>query len=202
MHCFQRTLGASLVALTLLLVSACTTAPDMEKIVTIAGGQDVHLPFAKGAPIMTETDDFRITLTQFLPGGGGKLLFLFAFHELRPHPLKRVLVEDVTDDKIFVMVDDQKPTVDAKGIWANGSKAFALSDEELSWLSFESLSVRVFRFTIETKDGMKVSLLQHTGFIQPFLKENMRRALKEQAEKGTAAPAPSQVPGVEPAASK
>jgi len=197
MHFLSRTLGVAATSLSLLLLSACTTAPDMEKIVTITGGQEIHLPFAKGMPIMTETDEYRITLTQFLPGGEGKMLFLFAFHQLKPQAVKRVLVEDVSDDKSFVLVDDKAPKIDAKGVWANGSKAFALNEEEMTWLSFESLSVRVYRFTIESADGHKAVLLQHTGFIQPFLKENMRRDLKEQAEKGTAAPAPAQMPGVE-----
>jgi len=187
MHLPHRILGVAVAALSLLFLGACATAPDMVKIVTISGGQEVRLPFARGNPTMTETDDFRITLTQFMPAGDGKLLYLFAFHQLTPHPLKRVVVEDVTDDKAVVLVDDSAPKSDAKGVWANGSKAFALSDEEMAWLSFESLSVRVYRFNIETTDGLKVSLLQHTGFIQPFLKENMRRALKEQAEKSTGA---------------
>jgi hypothetical protein len=171
--------AASFAALMILALAGCATG-DYAYVKTISTGERIQLALRQGSPVLASKGDITIRHAALVPNPNleteqKKLQYLFAFHDKSAVPLKAVLVEDVSDEKSILMVDDQDPKL-VNERWTATSRMFGADEDALIWVGHLGDTMRVYRFTITKADGSKVILDQ--GWMVPgWAKVPMRRAL-------------------------
>lgn len=146
-------------------------------LVPIAGGGKVAVPFGKNGVEFTKGDGVQIESAASTLDAEKKLVYNFAFRDAKARALRRVVVEDMSDDSPTLLVEDNAPILD-QGRWSGSSRAFAWGEPELRWIATISHTMRVYRFTITFADGEKLVLDQ--GSLYPnVLKSAIRHAWGE-----------------------
>jgi hypothetical protein len=146
-------------AFTLLLGCATGVMPgpaEMPLKFQIAGGGTADVTFNNNGPVHPENDDIKIEKT--LLGSGlkpGQCAYKFSLVVKGRETLRKVIVDDVSDEAPVKLAEDGKPaTVD--GHWKRLSEDFEPSPVSLRWLFELGNCFRIYRFTIEMGDGRKL----------------------------------------------
>jgi hypothetical protein len=162
-----------LIALTAMLCG-CSTTSSMRTF-TIAGGQTIELPIARGGAIPTENPDVKIEVTGFMLDGKAKeVTYAFGFTEKKRETPRSVKVEDVTGSSAELLVEDKLPQLEATGFWKGSAKPRGKGDSGLSWLNEAGDTTKVFRFTIVTADGRELVMYQASvwsGASKPLIRQ-------------------------------
>ena len=111
---------------------------------------------------MTEEGGVRIDAANSTQSPDKKFAYHFAFTDTRKRALRQVRVEDVSDEKATLLLDQANPTLSARGQWIGDPEPLVPTDPRLTWLATVSDSVRVARFTLTFADGQTLTLLQGT----------------------------------------
>jgi hypothetical protein len=142
----------------------------------ISGGQTIEFTFQGGGLVAPENSDVKIEEAAFKADTPPKLLvYEFAFHSKTGRAPRSVIVEDVSDAKPEILVEDYYPTL-KDGRWYRTSGPKMNPDPRLDWLNDPDLSFRVFRFTIVTDDGRKFVMYYAQGYSpegKAFLKKRL-----------------------------
>lgn len=170
--------GSPLMVLLLCMwVVGCATG-DYAYVKTISTGERLQIPLKRGAPIMATKDDITVRHAGLIPSPkfeDKQLMYLFDLEDKNPVPAKAIRVEDVTDEKTILMVEDLNPKFE-KQRWFTTSRKYSGDDPEMVWISQLGDTMRVFRFTVTKADGSKIVLNQ--GWMVPaWTKTPMRQAL-------------------------
>lgn len=163
-------LGAGLLSLCL---GACATTGTVRRI-PIAGGKVIDVPIGPRGPGPGEADGYRVVLAGLMPSPeSGTNLYRFVFTVPPGATLRRVRVEDVSDERAILLLDDAAPAL-RDDQWVGGTAPLAAADPRLAWLYHVVPSLRVFRFTITGGAG-RVTELHQLAAYPVFIKEAIRR---------------------------
>ncbi len=161
----------------ILFIAGCATEQVMTGKFHLADGQTLEMDFVNGVPPAAKNDEIEINSAGFFANPATKnLIFAFKFREKKEREVKSVKVEDVTDPQSKLLVEDNKPELDAAHDWKGVSKFVTVDDPYVKWIMYIDNTVRVFKFTIVTKDDRQFVMYQAASF-PPFYKEMVRRSL-------------------------
>jgi len=90
--------------------------------------------------------------------------------------IRSIKVEDVSDEKACVLIEDDHPVLKDKKFWFGASPAYTIDDEQTKWLTYIDQSFKVYRYTITRPDGHTIVL--HEGIMIPaYIKTMIRSSL-------------------------
>jgi hypothetical protein len=169
----MKSLCYSVIVLAVML-GGCAMSSNMRTF-TIAGGQTIELPVARGGALPTENADVKIEVTGFMLDGQAKeITYAFGFTEKKRETPRSIKVEDVTGSSAELLVEDKSPRLDAKGYWKGSATPRKKGDPGLSWLNEAGDTTKVFRFTIATADGRELVMHQASvwgGASKPMIRQ-------------------------------
>ena len=134
---------------------------------TIAGGQEVTIPLGSHGIEPARAEGLQVDFASCTLNNEKKLLYGFALSDSQGRTLRRIRVEDVSEDAPILLVDDAQPTFKDKK-WIGSSKPFEPSDPAVAWIATITNTLRVYRFTVTLPDGRDVVLLQGSMFLNPM----------------------------------
>jgi hypothetical protein len=173
----------SRVALAVLCVSAailagCATG-EYAFVTRVSTGERLQLPIKNGEPLHPKSGTIEIAYAGVQPGlspANKEFIYYFSLWENSGKAPRSIKVEDITDDKAVLMVEDLSPKLSSLNRWGASSRAYTGTDPEMHWVSYVDESMRVFRFTIINSEGQKV-ILDQGWFLPAWAKAAMRKAL-------------------------
>ncbi len=130
----------------------------------ISGGQTVKCPITDAGPIPAESGPYKMKVAGFLlhrepDGRNPTLTFTFGFEVQKTATLTHVTVEDVSDDKAVLLVDDTNPKVET-AYWKGNAAAVGVSKKSTPWVFDKKPTIKIFRLTIDSRDNPEVILYQ------------------------------------------
>jgi hypothetical protein len=143
----------------------CATG-DVVMMTTIAGGEKIRIPLDRSGVILASEGGIKITSVTYALKPEKHLTYVFGFTDAQKRSLRRVRVEDVSDEAPVALVDTTDPILGAHGEWAGESAPLAATDPRLGWLLGLPNTLRVFRFTFTFADGHTLVLHQGSMFSQ------------------------------------
>ena len=155
----------------------CATG-TYEMLATVAGGEKIRVPLGANGAELANEGGVQIRGATFTRGPEQKILYAFAFTDSRRRGLRQVRVEDVSDDKAVLLVDDAQPKSESDGTWHGVAEPLEFKDPRMSWIMTISNTLRVFRFTLTFSDGQTLVLHQGT-FYSPAMKSLVRHTYGE-----------------------
>ena len=162
--------------LALLILAGCATS-DVGMVCPISGGETVTFVLNSKGPVPAENDDFLVVGAAIVPNVEKKqFIYSFGLWAKKEKAPKHVTVEDVSEEKPELLVDDAGPKLDDKQTWKQATEPKTATDPRLGWLYHEGNSPRIYRFTIVTDDGRRL-VMHHLVFYPVFLKEPLRKIL-------------------------
>lgn len=165
--------SATLLVLSVCLFAGCSSTDNLRPI-PIAGGKLVGIPFDSHGPMNGKANGYEIRGANAVPGATAtQVVYRFAFTAPPGVTLKRVVVDDISDEQSYPgLIDDDKPWLDGN-VWKGETPPFDNKDPNLKWVYTVTPSMRVYRFTITDSAGVTTILYQVTGY-PPFIKAAMR----------------------------
>ena len=91
--------------------------------------------------------------------------YAFALKWKDAHLPASIKVEDVTDARPVVLVEDPNPT---SSDWEGMSAVFSLNDPNLVWVQSTEDAVRIYCFTVVTSSGEHIQLYQAVNYSYHF----------------------------------
>ncbi len=166
-------LSATLWVLSVCLFAGCSSTDNMRPV-SIAGGKLVVIPFGPHGPMNGQANGYEVWGANAVPGATPtQLIYKFLLTAPSGVTLKRVVVDDISDEQSYPgIIDDDKPWLDGK-IWKGETPPFDNKDPNLKWIYTVSPSVRVYRFTVTDSAGATTILYQVTPY-PPYAKTAMR----------------------------
>jgi len=140
----------------------------------ISGGRVVDIPFGPGGPRPGRANGFEVAMATITPSTAeNEIIYQFGLTAPPAAALQSVQVEDITDDKPYLFVDDQHPWL-TENRWHAVSKPLAAGDPRLAWIYQVTPAVRIYRFTLIEASGRRSVLYQVTAYPE-FIKVTVRR---------------------------
>jgi len=162
--------------LTLLVLAGCATG-EVGLVCPISGGESVTIILTAQGPVPAENDDFKVLAAMVAPNVEKKqFVYSFSLRAKKGKAPKHVTVEDVSEEKPELLVDDAGPKLDDKQTWTQDTAPKTAADPRLGWLYHEGNSPRVYRFTIVTDDGRRL-VMHHLSNYPVFIKVSLRKIL-------------------------
>ena len=160
-----------------IMVLAGCASNEVGILCPISGGETITVILTPQGPVLAENEDFKVVAASFAPNIEQKqLIYAFALLAKKGKAPKHVSVEDVSEEKIELLVDDAGPQLDAKQIWLHNAPPKTATDPRLAWLYYEGNSTRVYRFKIVTDDGRQLVMYQ-ASIVPVFIKGAARKIL-------------------------
>jgi hypothetical protein len=144
-------------------------------VATIAGGEKIRLPMGRGGIAPANEGGVQIQVANFRVSKDKKIIYVFAFTDSRGRALRKVRVQDVSDEAAVTLLDDAQPKSEPDGTWHRETEPLEFGAPRAGWLATISNSVRVFRFTLTFSDG-QILVLNQGMFYPAAIKESVRRA--------------------------
>lgn len=165
-----------LVAFTAVL-AGCQTG-EVKAILPLADGTQIAMPITQAGPPRGEGGGYQVQQAMLLPPNPDHMLaYGFSLLAKKAPDLKRIQIDDVTDETIEPLLDDKAPKFD-KQIWHGMTDLMAPDDARLKWIYQITGSMRVYRFTLTPASGAKISFY-HVSPYPPFIKAAVRSAMGE-----------------------
>jgi hypothetical protein len=143
----------------------------------ITGGKKIAVPLGPRGVEFSSEDGVQIEFAGATLSPEKKFIYTFQFSDKKKRALRRVRVEDVSDEIASVMVDDNQPALD-QGRWHGTSRPFEKGEPTVAWMVTVTNTLRVFRFTVTFADGREVGISQGAMF-PAGLKAGIRAAWGE-----------------------
>lgn len=128
----------------------------------ISGGQTIKCPVTDGGPIPADNGTYKIIGAGFGMDKAGKapvIFFGFNFSVQKSVSLTRVMIEDVTDEKAILLVDDKNPKIESL-LWTGKAAEQKISKSTTPWLFDNKPTIKVFRFTISATSSPDAVMYQ------------------------------------------
>jgi hypothetical protein len=159
-------------AAVLALSAGCQTG-EVKAVVPISGGGHITVPLTPAGPPAGEADGYRVERATISPSKElHELRYEFGLVATKPPALRRIQVDDISDETAVPLVDDANPQF-TNGHWSAKTVMIPADDPRLRWVFQITRSLRVYRFTLTALDGRQVAFNQVTGF-PPNLKSAIR----------------------------
>lgn len=171
-----RAFSRSAFALLLLpLLFAGCASPEVKRLITITGGKAVPFSFGPKGAEPGRANGYEVQLATLLPAHDAKEIFYqFAFTAPAGAAVKRVQVEDVSEEAAaFPLIDDQAPKLTGNR-WQADSATVRAGEAHLTWVLTIQATMRVYRFTITDTAGKRTEMLHVAGY-PDFMKTVIRQ---------------------------
>ncbi len=171
--------GVSLLAAVLLAMLAGCGSGAYTYVKTTSYGERLSFPLEKGQPKWESKDGIAIWSAALLPAGDPakkEVFYGFAFTDESGVAPTKVRIEDVSDEKPIVVLEDNEPKLDAQNRWRSEPRMLKAGDPEIAWASYLGDTFRVFRFVVTKADGREIVLHQAMS-VPAWMKASMRKAL-------------------------
>jgi hypothetical protein len=152
------------VAVAFLLFASCAAATDVS--IRISNGKTVTLVKTGDVFDRAENERARVTTSGLFDDRERGRIFMrwvFGIHFKQPTMVRNVRVEDVTDKKPVLLIEDDSPNVTAD-LWTGRGSAIPFGAKYLPWFFQRGDSTRVFRIVIREKSGRSYELYQGARF--------------------------------------
>lgn len=164
----------------LLLTLAACTAPEPQARIRIAGGEKLVVALRSGRVEGAENKFVKPGIARFLLGPQAKNgLYDFGLIFTNGAVPTKIVVEDVADSKAVVLLTDEQPVLDQQQRWRKLSEPVDLSLDSMKWLHDIDDSFRVYRFSVNLKDGQKI-VFHHAAVYPSFFKVGLMQAMEAQ----------------------
>ena len=147
-----------------LLFTSSASATDVS--IRISNGETVTLVKTGDVFDRAENELARVTTSGLFDDrerGRTFMRWVFSIHFKQPAIVRNVRVEDVTDKKPVVLIEDDSPNVTAD-LWTGRGSAIPFNTKYLPWFFERGDSTRVFRVVIREKSGRSYELHQGACF--------------------------------------
>lgn len=146
---------AALAGLTL-AVSGCVMQPEYSIKITTGDNVVMEVPVTGSTVLNTGDEAMKIVNFRFVPLSKEQqkaMGYLFDVEFLGGNRPTSIVVDDVSDQPILNIIEDPAPKLINTVHWIGNSKPYNPADEHMNWVSSLDNGVRVFRFTVQLKDG-------------------------------------------------
>ena len=113
-------------------------------------------------PRPRENDLFKMEVAGFVVNrspSGPQLKYIFGFATKKPAQITHVKVEDITEKKPIVLVDDKEPKIE-KNRWSGHSAITSVSSEMTPWMFDKRTTKMIFRITVSTAESGDKEVVQ------------------------------------------
>jgi len=152
-------------------------SPGPEVRVTLADGRKLIVSMKDGRVVGEENKYVKVGMARFMYNmqqKNGAYVFTLGF-TVSSIPAS-VKIEDVSDLKSTLMVQDLKPELKAQ-LWHNACPPISLDDPSMKWMHDIDDSFRIYRITVVLKDGTEV-ILHHAAIYPSYAKIGLITAFK------------------------
>lgn len=158
--------------------AGCATG-EYTYIKTTSYGDKLRIPLVRGMPEKAKKDGIQIIAAVLMPSREREkkeAFYIFTFADESGVVPKSVKIEDVSDERPMVVLEDLEPAYLEGKVWTSKPKMLTANDPEIGWTQYVGETFRVFRFTITKPDGREIVL--HQGMQVPaWMKLSMRKTL-------------------------
>jgi hypothetical protein len=161
-----------------LCCGGCATG-DYAYVTRISSGEKIQIPLARGTPLRPKQGTIEIMYAGMRPNmvpQNKQMIYFFGFLEKSGKPPRSIRVEDVSDEKAVLMVEDLNPVLKDKIKWGMESKPIPAGDPLLQWVTYVDDAMRVFQFTIIDSEGKKI-VLNQGWYVPAWAKPAVRHAI-------------------------
>lgn len=171
----------SLLLLSLLALTACV-APAPQARIKITGGEKVVVNLRDGTVEGSESKLVKVGIARLMMNVQNKNgIYDFGLIFSAGAVPTDIKIEDVTDEKSVVLMQDDKPVLDPQHRWRKTSDPVDVEIESMKWLHDIDDSFRVYRFVITFQDGQKLTL-HHAAIYLAYFKIGFMEAMKPPAK--------------------
>ena len=163
-----------LVAVTVLLLSGCAHQP-MTETIAVSGGQNIRFTRVGAGFVKAENERFVLDeagLTTYRTEGKNFVRWQFAIMPKEETALRLVRIEDVTNDRPVLILEDRAPQIDERR-WSRQSDLIRANTRSIPWLFEFGRTTRVFRIKVRETNG-KTSILYQAVLFTPKAKKDFR----------------------------
>jgi hypothetical protein len=163
-----------LVAVAIFLLSGCAHQP-MTETIAVSGGQNLRFTRVGAGFVKAENEHFVLDeagLTTYRTEGKNFVRWQFAIMPKEETALRLVRIEDVTNDKPVLILEDRAPQIDERR-WSRQSDLIRANTRSIPWLFEFGRTTRVFRITVRETNG-KTSILYQAVLFTPKAKKDFR----------------------------
>jgi hypothetical protein len=161
-----------------LLLAGCGTGGTTVLVPVNGGREKVRVEFTAHGPAHASAEGFEVMAAGFIPYPAPKKPELgFSIVAKGAPPLRRINVEDITEEAPVTMFTDEAP-VFKDGTWWGIIKETDAHDPRIDWLYRANNDLRIYRFTLTTTDG-RTLVLDHPSNFPTFLKAAIRASFGE-----------------------
>lgn len=157
-------------------LAGCQTG-EVKAVLPLADGNQITMPIATPPP-RGEGGGYHVDQAMVMPPTANhELCYGFGVVADKTPALRRIQIDDVTDEAIVPLIDDQSPKFNGNK-WEAKTDLMGPEDPRLKWIFQITGSMRVYRFTLTPSDGPSVSFY-HVVPYAPVVKAVIRNALGE-----------------------
>ena len=159
----------------LALAFAGCASPEALGKFKISGGREVTFSFGPKGAEPGRANGYEVRAAALLPAAETKDVFYqFALTAPAGANVKRVQVEDVSEEAAaFPLVDDPAPALTGDR-WQANSATLAADNPHLAWVYTIQTSMRIYRFTVTDAAGNRTEMLHVVGY-PDFVKSVVRK---------------------------
>lgn len=159
------------------MLAGCA-AGEYSYMKTTAYGERLSFPLERGHPKWMSKDGITIWAAGVLPGAveSEAVFYAFGFEDASGVAPTKVRIEDVSDERPLLILEDNEPKLDETKRWRNEPKMLKAGAPEIHWATYVGDTFRVFRFEITKADGRKVVVHQAIS-VPGWMKASIRKAL-------------------------
>lgn len=164
-----------LILAALLCAFAGCASPEALGKFKISGGREVTFSFGPKGAEPGRANGYEVRVATLLPAAEAKEIFYqFALTAPAGANVKRVQVEDVSEEAAaFPLVDDPAPALTGDR-WQANSANIAADNPNLAWVYTIQNSMRIYRFTVTDAAGNRTEML-HVVSYPDFIKAVVRQ---------------------------
>jgi len=144
-------------------ISGCMITGDYALVATITGGEKIRVPLGHSGPVLAREGDLQVKQAAFTMNPANQFVYTFELSAPPTRGFQSVRVEDVSDEKSFLLVDETKPSL-VNGRWRHLAAPLGPDAACLRWIFHVDNSLRVYRFTVVEDDGKTVVLYQGSTY--------------------------------------
>jgi len=166
-------LAKLLLASLLVGLTGCASQGPIVKL-RISGGEKIMAEFPKGSVKEEENDAMKVAAAYFVVQPqfkkGSHCVAVEFGKNITPRSVK---VEEVTENKAQLLIDDKSPKLTAQ-IWRCVCAPLGPDDPTLQWLNDLDDTFRVYRITVVLTDGRQI-VQHHAMAYSAFRKAQLRK---------------------------
>lgn len=156
--------------------SGCATG-DYAYMSRISSGERIQIMLVNGNPQRAQQGTIEVRYAGMRPGltpANKQMIYFFTVLEKSGKAPRSVRVEDVSDEKPVLLVEDLHPELKDQNKWVSESKPVSVTDPAMHWLTYVDDVMRVFQFTIVDSEG-KTIVLNQGWFVPGWVKHSVRQ---------------------------